>query len=160
MTSPSQVHPIASSQDHKFTSPQPHVFTIRAHHLLCLQGFQGLGYSAEFVKNMQVIVDAIKAHPNTVQLTLTCELDDFCASCPHHGTVQCLKDATSDTRVKKMDQAVLNKLGVEPNITQPAEKLIKLSNQKFKTTEDAQEICGGCEWKDVCLWHGKLPRNT
>ncbi len=35
------------------------IINIRAHHLLCLQGFQGYGYSQDFVRNMAEIIKKI-----------------------------------------------------------------------------------------------------
>ncbi|HII92208.1 MAG TPA: DUF1284 domain-containing protein, partial [Methanosarcina sp.] len=37
---------------------------IRAHHLCCIQGFQGYGYSPVFVANMRAVISDIKAFPS------------------------------------------------------------------------------------------------
>lgn len=39
---------------------------IRAHHVLCILGFRGEGYSREFVENMRRVVDIIRANPQAV----------------------------------------------------------------------------------------------
>ncbi|MDF2503348.1 MAG: hypothetical protein K0R06_839, partial [Clostridium sp.] len=36
------------------------VLNIRAHHFLCMQGFQGYGYSDDFVAHMSKIVNYIR----------------------------------------------------------------------------------------------------
>jgi len=54
---------------------------IRAHHLCCIQGFQGYGYSPIFVANLRVVISDIKAFPSR-PLELISECDVVCESCP------------------------------------------------------------------------------
>ena len=49
---------------------------IRAHHLLCILGFRGLGYDKRFVQNMERIVSAVR-HNADLGLTLTDSCDDI-----------------------------------------------------------------------------------
>ncbi len=130
--------------------------TIRAHHLLCFQGFQGYGYSADFVKNMARLVDEIHAAPQNMLLKLVVGQDDFCTACPHHGGSRCNKDADADSRMRAMDTAALAALKLTPNMTDTAEKLIALSNQILKTQHDVALVCGRCEWREKCRWYGAL----
>ena len=54
---------------------------IRAHHLCCIQGFQGYGYSPVFVANMRAVISDLEACPST-SLELVSECDVICLSCP------------------------------------------------------------------------------
>ena len=36
------------------------ILSIRAHHFLCMQGFQGYGYSEDFIRNMAGIIEYIR----------------------------------------------------------------------------------------------------
>jgi len=78
---------------------------IRAHHLLCLQGFQGKGYDEDYIKNMASLVSLIQQDSKSILLELTDKTDDFCASCPHSLGELCNKDRTADKRMKARDQA-------------------------------------------------------
>ena len=50
------------------------VLNIRAHHFLCMQGFQGYGYSETFVMNMTKIIKAIKENTEChIKLIASCE---------------------------------------------------------------------------------------
>lgn len=132
------------------------VITIRAHHLLCFQGFQGYGYSADFVKNMARLVDKIRATPKNISLKLVVGQDDFCTACPHHGGDTCDKDADADSRMRAMDTAALAALKLTPDTIDTAEKLITLSNLILKTHDDVAAVCGRCEWRGKCKWYAGL----
>lgn len=51
---------------------------LRAHHLICLLGFRGLGYSPEFVENMARIADQLRSFPHTV-IEIVRRPDDICS---------------------------------------------------------------------------------
>ena len=130
---------------------------VRAHHLLCLQGFQGLGYSTEFIKNMQRLVNLILSPSLNPKLKLVVGQDDFCSSCPHHGKVTCNKDQTSDERMKNRDQATLNLLGLSESTEAYAINLLELVQKKITSQQGAKPVCSDCEWQSNCAWHQKLP---
>ena len=80
---------------------------LRGHHLLCLKGFQGYGYSEEFTKNMISVNDKRKLKETTVKLTNSS--DDICKSCPNLKNNICENEDQND-RIISMDNDVLNKL--------------------------------------------------
>ena len=55
---------------------------IRAHHLLCMQGFQGYGYSKDFALHMLKVMDHIMDNP-LCELDIITECDEICLHCPH-----------------------------------------------------------------------------
>ena len=120
---------------------------IRAHHLLCLLGFRGLGYSGEFVKKMGKV--AKKLHLNsTFLITISAECDVICVSCPHNKDSKCRKKADSELKVKAQDLEVLRRLGLETG-TQISAGTIWTRVKEKLTPEDLVLICQGCEWLEL-----------
>lgn len=123
---------------------------IRAHHLLCIQGFQGYGYSKEFVINMSEMIEDLKQHSDqNIQLTADCDI--FCAYCPHNKKNICTYSADSEKKIQQMDIQVLETIGLHVNSIIKAHKVFELINKKFKP-ENINEVCGKCRWKDKCLF--------
>ena len=60
---------------------------LRGHHLLCIQGFQGYGYSEEFLENMKKIHKKIISNEENIQLVTG--PDDICKSCPNLNNDKC-----------------------------------------------------------------------
>ena len=78
---------------------------IRAHHLLCMQGFQGYGYSEEFSQNMSKIIQKLKSHPEQ-KIEITADLDIICKSCPQKKNKIC-KNVISNWMIKRVDKKVI-----------------------------------------------------
>ncbi len=100
---------------------------LRPHHLLCLQRFRGLGYSDDFVENMERVVDAVL---NGVNVEVVRGEDEICAACD---------EECDEESVNERDDAVLMAL---PKLTLEAARSLPV--------DDAREICGGCPWFEVC----------
>lgn len=124
---------------------------LRGHHLLCLQGFQGYGYSKDFVLNMTKINELRKSKDCTV--ILTNEADDICSACPNLKNNLCENENQNETIVK-MDNKILSKLNREEEYNS-----IDLFNEvylKFNSLNSVQNICDECKWADKCLFYKKL----
>ncbi len=117
---------------------------IRAHHLLCILGFRGLGYSQEFIVKMGKVVKELDTNA-TFPITVIAECDVICASCPHNRGNKCLKEADSEIKVKTQDLEVLQRLGFEVGAQMPAAEVWTRIREKL-TLRDVAEICQGCEW--------------
>ncbi len=64
-------------------------YSIRPHHLLCLQFFEGKGYSDDFVRQMAEIHRTLnKENP---QINIVEGVDDICKKCPNRSDI-CLKE--------------------------------------------------------------------
>ncbi|MCL2573590.1 MAG: DUF1284 domain-containing protein [Defluviitaleaceae bacterium] len=130
---------------------------IRAHHLLCMQGFQGYGYNSDFVAHLGDIVAFLRANPGQiVQIVDIC--DDICDGCPHAHDKMCMKDDGADGRIKSMDKDVLAGIRVCENATMPFSQAIDLVNTAFKAQHDVEHICGNCGWHKECLWYISLEK--
>lgn len=126
---------------------------IRAHHLLCLQGYQGYGYSDRFQANLEEVIALIAAVPD-LEIEVVAENDVICSYCPHAGENGCRKDDDSAESIRLMDLKVLQKLGIKKGTRDKAQNLFKLTETKLKTGFKGQEICGDCQWKEKCLVSG------
>ncbi len=117
---------------------------IRAHHLLCILGFRGLGYSQEFIAVMGKVVEELRSNA-MFPITVIAECDIICASCPHNKENECLKKADSEREVKARDLEVLERLGLEVGTQMPAGKVWERVKERLSSI-DIAEICRECEW--------------
>lgn len=124
---------------------------IRAHHLMCLQGFQGLGYDCEFTKNLAKIIEEIEEE-DTVELEIISECDAICSCCPQNNDGRCQKRSDSQQKVKNTDIRVLGKLDLKEGKIGRAKDFLSLANTKLKSSSDAYDICSNCDWTRNCLW--------
>ncbi|MCK4859835.1 MAG: DUF1284 domain-containing protein [Candidatus Omnitrophica bacterium] len=128
---------------------------LRAHHLLCLQGFQGYGYNPNFTNNLTKLIQEINSTPQ-LEIELIDEGDAVCFFCPYHKESLCQKTADSSRKVKDIDLKVLNKLGLSKGARVKQEDIFCFVNKKFRYISDVKDICTDCEWKEKCLWFIKL----
>ncbi len=124
---------------------------IRAHHLLCMQGFQGYGYSEDFSKNIAEVIQTLRSSPDQ-KIQIVTECDTICSCCPYNIKEICIKDPESHEKIKQMDTKVLKKLGLSCGDTFEVGKIFSLTNKKLKSYTDVKKICGDCKWSEKCLW--------
>ena len=117
---------------------------IRPHHLLCLLGFRGSGYSQEFVLNMGKAVEELRFDP-TLPITLVVGCDAICADCPHNRNGKCLKEADSEAKVISLDLVLLSKLGFEVGDEVSTSEAWERIKERI-TSEDMADLCRDCEW--------------
>ena len=124
---------------------------LRGHHLLCLQGFQGYGYSEDFVLNMARINELRKSEDCTI--TLTNEPDDICSACPNLKNNICENEKQNEVIVN-MDDEVLSQLNSYEEYN--SINLFHEVSLKFNGLKSVKNICNGCKWSDECLFYKKL----
>lgn len=121
---------------------------IRAHHILCMQGFQGLGYSKEFAENMARIKDQIIQNPSSF-IKVIIGADSICKCCPHNSKGICNIESSSKN-IRAMDSIILENLDIEEGSVISSASIpsiaMNLSRQKVK------ELCGSCSWRNDCLY--------
>lgn len=128
------------------------LITLRAHHILCLQGFRGLGYDSVFTVNMARIHESITKNPDqTVQIV--CGIDDICEPCPNHQGKICAKSADAEKNVQATDQKVLSFLDLPSHYVDSAKNIFVRANRILQTKHAAEEVCGACAWREKCLWY-------
>ena len=120
---------------------------IRGHHLLCLLGFRGRGYSPAFVAAMRRVSEDFRNKPDA-PIVLVTRCDIICASCPHIGQDECRKSPDAASRIQDKDTAILKKLGFRADSqTTPGEAWEKVK-ERF-TPGDITTMCGRCQWLEL-----------
>jgi hypothetical protein len=118
---------------------------LRAHHLICLLGFRGLGYSPEFLQDMTKIVFELLSCPETL-IEVVYGPDDICTPCPFLKDGGCHEEGThSEEITKKRDRAVMMRLGLvsgEKVTWYAVEQRIRSSI----SLQDLEQICQDCRW--------------
>jgi len=118
---------------------------LRAHHLLCLFGFRGLGYSKDFVKNFAKVLKQIKDKPQLL-LEIIDRPDCICARCPHQKNNGCQKNGlNSERQVRDRDNLIIKRLGIRKGYRAYAGDIFNFISRNI-FPQDLTEICIGCEW--------------
>ncbi|MBT2655056.1 DUF1284 domain-containing protein [Bacillus sp. ISL-18] len=118
---------------------------LRGHHLLCVHGFRGMGYSPEFVRKMSAIVEQIRDEQQDFPIKVVAALDDTCCTCPHKGKTTCEASAGSNEHVLTMDLNVIRQLELIEGAVYHKSYLVQLTAEKVKP-EDLDYLCKGCSW--------------
>ena len=122
-----------------------YMYKLRGHHLFCLLGYRGMGYSKEYVENMTRLHQTLRENPNT-SILLVKGPDHLCEKYPNTGTYHC-----QDDNIYERDAAILEKMGLEiGQILQWCE--IESRIQKYVVPTDIQHVCETCSWRSygVC----------
>lgn len=122
---------------------------IRAHHILCMQGFQGLGYSKEFTRNMTLITEKIQKNPSFF-IKIIIEADSICEHCPNILDGICNLERDSLKLISSMDSLVLKSLNMESGSVISSAQLKTLVGSL--TPKKVEKICGDCSWRKDCLY--------
>lgn len=118
---------------------------IRAHNLLCIQGFVGMGYSEKFVENMSEIVKVLRKNPKT-KIKITISPDLICSSCPHLSKYGCtLRGEGHESHMRAQDLDVLDRLQFKQN-DEVTWHEIENHISKNIIGANLQNICKDCPW--------------
>lgn len=120
--------------------------SFRPHHFLCTLGFQGVGYSPEFVQNYCHIVKAL--HENEeLSIEVVPHVDSICDSCPHNERGLC----KMEDKIQGLDARHAQVLGIAHGDILTWKEGKKRLKDKM-TLEAFHRACTGCQWKDwgVC----------
>lgn len=120
---------------------------LRAHHLLCLLGFRGLGYSPAFVEKMGQVLGELQRAPDA-PITVVTECDIICSSCLHNLDGRCFKSPDADSRIKAKDKAILKTLGFRDNMQTTARDAWERVKERV-TPEDLAKLCSRCQWLEL-----------
>lgn len=118
---------------------------LRAHHLLCLLGFRGEGYSDDFAFNMSQVLLELRDSPLSM-IQIATSPDCICELCPHliEGACQ-QRGPQSEETIRHRDLAAMAKLGLVTGDELPWAGVEDRIRTRLKI-EDFQHICGDCQW--------------
>ena len=116
---------------------------LRAHHGMCLAFFEGKGYSDTFTVHMGKILKQMEDNP---KLQIITESDMICRKCPNLKNHVC---STPD-KVKEYDRQVLLCCGLKEDAEISWQEFSGLVKEKILAKGKRQEICGDCQWNDIC----------
>ncbi len=123
---------------------------LRPHHGLCIQQFEGKGYSEEFVENMTAIIKQLNHDPDQM-ITLCCRADDLCSHCPHRRKTGCV----SGQKVELYDSTCLSLCDLKDGQSISWMEFQKRVKNKIISTGKLKTVCENCEWLSICEAHYK-----
>lgn len=112
---------------------------LRGHHLLCLLGFRGMGYSERFTANMRDIYETLRRNPDTI-VTVVSGPDDLCAYFPEDRPCHCDNDT-----VHRRDEIVLRHLNIRTGERLSWREIL----QRIRAHVQPEHLpvwCAGCPW--------------
>ncbi|WAH36092.1 DUF1284 domain-containing protein [Alicyclobacillus dauci] len=115
------------------------MYRLRGHHLLCLLGYRGMGYSDEFVKQMTNLHSALRENSST-EIELVEGPDDLCAKFPDDKPCHCLEQT-----VMKRDAVILERLGLQVGeVVSWGEIETRIAYTIWPS--DVPSFCATCPW--------------
>lgn len=116
---------------------------LRAHHLLCLFGWRGEGYSEEFTENFNSIVSKLR---DSDQFELVEGVDDVCAACPKRAPGGCDADGLFAADPAVIDGRVLDYIGLDIGGVYSFGRVLEIVRDRIAPLALAV-ICRGCAWE-------------
>jgi hypothetical protein len=104
-----------------------------------------MGYSPEFVDNMQEIVEKIRDDQMDFPIKVVAEFDHACSACPHRGETICEAGEGSNEHVLSMDHKAIRKLGLKAGAVYNKSDLLQITAKNIHP-DDLDFICKGCSW--------------
>lgn len=121
------------------------MYRLRGHHLLCLLGYRGMGYSEAYAENMTKLHNTLRTEPDTM-VEIVFGPDDLCAHFPEGETYHC-----EDQNVYIRDSAILERLGVKVGEVKSWQTIEEEIAHKV-VPGDIPLFCETCPWRSygVC----------
>lgn len=116
---------------------------LRPHHGLCINFFEGKGYSNEFTVHM---ANVIKNLSDDTIVTIAGSEDIICGKCPNMQDGKC----TTQDKVMRYDDKVLKFLNLKRGDTISYGTFDKLIKDKIIKAGKMSEVCGDCGWAYIC----------
>lgn len=110
----------------------------RPHHFLCTVGFEGKGYSDEFVANYGRIAKSLEENTS---IEIVGGSDSICAPCPNRRGEAC----ETEEKISKLDQAHARILDVKPGETMTWGEAKSRIRKNFNL-ENFHSACAPCSW--------------
>jgi len=125
-------------------------FSFRPHHFLCTLGFQGRGYSPEFIDNYKAVVEALH-HNEELLIEVVPMEDSICGACPHLEKGIC----EQEEKIQTLDARHSYVLGLHSGDILSWKQARALLKEKM-TVETFHQACSGCSWKALGICEAAL----
>jgi hypothetical protein len=111
---------------------------------MCTLGFEGKGYSPEFVAGYQRIADSLRVDPrgDETPIRVAAATDSICEPCPNRQGIRC----TSEPKIQALDRAHAEVLGLAAGQVLSWGEAKSLIGRKM-TIESFERACAPCAWK-------------
>lgn len=117
---------------------------LRGHHLFCLLGYRGKGYSEGFCTNMSEIYEQLRLFPET-EIEVVEGPDAICRAFPTDQPSHC-----HNTTVYRKDREILQEIGLEIG-SRARWKDICASVADGVLPNAINRLCGDCPWMPLGL---------
>ncbi len=134
-------------------SPDPKHVYFKPHHFLCTLGFEGKGYSPEFVENFSNLVAQTRDGDHSTSIQVTFGSDSICTPCPNNLGNSC----QTQEKISTLDEAHAKLLGLKEGDLVTWGEMKKLLAQKIDLT-DFHRVCAPCSWKSMGVCEKALIR--
>lgn len=118
---------------------------VRPHHGLCIQFYEGKGYSEEFTKKMDELIIQIHLNPSML-IQLHTDVDVLCNSCPNNIESECI----TNEKVKKFDEKVLSYCDMKSGQVLSIQEFLQSTKEMILEKDLQPSICSECEWYSIC----------
>lgn len=118
-------------------------YKIRAHHGMCIAFFQGKGYSNEFTVHMGEMIHKLENNPT---ICISTQTDAICLKCPNNIQGVC----ETESKVTEYDRQVLKRCGLSDGMIIPYADFKKAVYEHILLPGRREEICGNCQWSEIC----------
>lgn len=115
-------------------------FKLRPHHALCIQFFDGKGYSDEFTVHMRKIINSMTKE---AMVKIIDGNDDICGKCPNLSEGICV---TQD-KVCRYDRKVMEICGFHAGQVLTVKDFSETAKRDIIDKHRLKEVCGDCAWK-------------
>lgn len=119
------------------------VIELRPHHALCIQFFEGKGYSEGFVSHM---TDVIEKLCDDTEIEITNDCDMICSACPENADGIC----RSADKVSGIDKRAAEYMGIKTGERSPWRRISALAMDKIIDKGKLKDVCRDCKWIDIC----------
>ncbi|MFD0695677.1 DUF1284 domain-containing protein [Paenibacillus sp. GCM10027628] len=113
---------------------------LRGHHLLCLLGYRGMGYSEQFCENMTAVYEKLRNHPETT-IRIVLGPDDLCAAYPADQESHC-----EGRTVYQRDAEIVEKLGLQVGMERSWAEICSQVAEHVAPS-DIGHLCATCRWQ-------------
>ena len=117
---------------------------IRAHSLLCLLGYRGVGYDAAFTAEMTGIHSSLARDPSLL-IEVRTSPDRLCAACPNLKGGCTLGGPAHEAHMRSQDEDVVRRLGLRAGGVYPWTDILDRVSRFVRGT-DLPSICTTCPW--------------